>query len=118
MAVNDLLDDIRLVCARHGSESAIPEPNQIAGVADNVRSGAWPLNGMRHGTGSTSGWFLWAGTKWSDAADFFKPTHVAHLIECCPEVMPYLGLAPGFRFLIAPDYEDVWIDPELLQHDV
>jgi hypothetical protein len=28
----------------------------------------------------------------------------------------YLGLAPGWRFLIGEDgYEDVWFDPDLLQ---
>jgi hypothetical protein len=26
----------------------------------------------------------------------------------------YLGLAPGWRFLIAPGYEDVWFDEILL----
>ena len=28
--------------------------------------------------------------------------------------LPYLGLAPGWRFLIAPGYEDVWYDEKLL----
>jgi hypothetical protein len=27
---------------------------------------------------------------------------------------PYLALPPGWRFLIAPDYEDVWFDESLL----
>ena len=35
--------------------------------------------------------------------------------EWCPAVLPYLSLPPGFRFLIAPDYEDVWEDAALLE---
>ncbi len=56
---------------------------------------------------------MWAGD-FSDAADFFKTLHLSHLTEWRPEVEPYLGLPPGWRFLIAPDYEDVWYDAALL----
>ena len=42
------------------------------------------------------------------------PRHVSHLRDRLPEVEQYLGLAPGWRFLITPDYEDVWFDESLL----
>lgn len=116
--VADLIDDMRAMCVRHGSEFVGAPGDAIAGIADNVQPGAWPVNGLRHRLGSTSGWFIWAGEEQSDADDFFKPTHLAHLAERCPDAMPYLGLAPGFRFLIAPGHEDVWIDIELLGHEV
>lgn len=45
--------------------------------------------------------------------DYFEPCHVEHLETICPSVMPYLLLPPGWRFLIAPDYEDVWFDDTL-----
>lgn len=45
---------------------------------------------------------------------FFQPLHRAHISELCPQVVPYLGLPPGWRFLIADGYEDVWFDPSLL----
>jgi hypothetical protein len=45
---------------------------------------------------------------------FFLPLHVTHLESRCPEIIKYLGLAPGWRFLVAPDYEDVWYDKALL----
>ena len=32
----------------------------------------------------------------------------------CPEVLEFLGLPPGYRFLLAIDYVDVWYDPSLL----
>jgi len=34
-----------------------------------------------------------------------------------PQVLDYLALPPGWRFLIAPDYKDVWFDENLLKLD-
>ena len=62
----------------------------------------------------TTGWFIWAGEELSDDPDFFVPLHVEHLAEWSPDVLPYLALPPGWRFLLAPDYEDVWLDASLL----
>jgi hypothetical protein len=31
-----------------------------------------------------------------------------------PALVPYLGLAPGWRVLLAPSHIDVWYDPMLL----
>ena len=48
--------------------------------------------------------------------DFFEPVHVHHLEAVCPMVLPYLGLPPGWRFLIdGRGYEDVWPDPGVLE---
>lgn len=75
-----------------------------------------PINGLRHPPeGDTTGWYIYAGESLSDEPDFFKPLHVKHLDEWCPQVKKYLGLAPGWRFLIAGDYEDIWYDESLLQ---
>ena len=40
--------------------------------------------------------------------------HVSHLPEECPEALPFLALPPGWRFLVAGDYVDVWYDESLL----
>ena len=56
--------------------------------------------------------YIWAGEHMSTEDDFFKPLHVDHLGEWGPQVLKYLGLSPGWRFLIAGEYEDVWFDPE------
>lgn len=37
-----------------------------------------------------------------------------HLDQLCPEIQKFLGLPPGWRFLIAENYEDVWFDISLL----
>jgi hypothetical protein len=95
----------------------VEAPDQLkVGIAENVRSGHWPINGLRHPpTGDTTGWYIWAGGEPSDSPEWFKPLHVAHLERWCPSAIPYLGLPPGWRFLIAPGYEDVWEDPTLLE---
>jgi hypothetical protein len=61
-----------------------------------------------------SGWYIWAGTELSASPDFFRPLHLTHVPEWCPAVMKYLGLPPGWRFLIADGHEDVWFDESLL----
>lgn len=77
--------------------------------------GLQPINGLRHlPEGDTTGWYIWAGEKMESDDDFFKPLHVEHLLDWCPDIKKYLGLPPGWRFLVAGDYEDVWYDESLL----
>lgn len=111
--MSSLDDQMRAICREHGADCTPPSAGAIGGVASGLRSGVWPLNGLRHGVGQTSGWFLWGGESWSDAADFFEPLHLSHLGSRCPEVLPYLALPPGWRFLLAPGPVDVWEDPAL-----
>lgn len=74
-----------------------------------------PLNGLRHAAdGDTIGWYIWAGEELSQDPDFFEPVHVAHLAELCPAALPFLGLPPGWRFLVAGEHVDVWEDRSLL----
>lgn len=105
----------RQVCARWEAAFTPSPPGLKVGIAENVRSGIVPINGLRHPPANgTTGWYIWAGETLSDADDFFLPLHVEHLAEWCPAVLPYLGLPPGWRFLIADGYEDLWFDPGLL----
>ena len=109
-----LRDDQLAICQRYGAIFEAADNDTVVGLSRNVRPSAFPLHGLRHlPTGQTCGWYIWAGD-YSDADDFFEPVHVAHLTELCPHVLPYLGLAPGWRFLLAPDYADVWYDVALL----
>ena len=109
----DLLTDIQALCDRLGVPVVPTPPDAIVGVADDVGPGAWPVHGLRHTPGTTSGWFVWSGGDPGPEDDFFKPTHASHLVERCPEVMRYLGLPPGHRILIAPGHEDIWFDPDV-----
>lgn len=106
------------ICAKFGSEFVATDPGQKVGVSLDTKTGRMPLNGLRRRPASGfSGWFLWAGpVEPSTKDDFFKPLHAHHLEQWAPIVIPYLALAPGWRFLIAPDYEDVWFDPSLFEN--
>lgn len=106
------------ICHKYGS-IYVPSPIHLkVGIALNVKTGIWPINGLRHPLeGDTSGWYIWAGEEMGIEDDFFQPLHIEHLESWCPGVIKYLGLAPGWRFLIAPEYEDVWEDESLLDVD-
>lgn len=74
-----------------------------------------PINGLRHPpTETTSGWYLWCGEKFLDSANWFVPVCTADLYKEIPEIAAFLALPPGYRFLIAGDYVDVWFDDSLL----
>ena len=116
MSTNQLAVIQRRICATYGAKFCPAPPGKKLGIAENVRGGLLPINGLRHPpVGDTSGWYVWAGEELSADADFFQPLHIEHLEEWCPGIQKYLGLAPGWRFLIANEYEDVWFDPELLK---
>ena len=103
------------LCKRFGAEFLSAPDELKVGISLNVKEGILPINGLRHPPeGDTTGWYIWAGEELLDSPDFFKPVHVAHLDKWRPQVKKYLGLAPGWRFLIAGDYEDVWFDESLL----
>jgi hypothetical protein len=86
------------------------------GLSSSVRQAARPLHGVRYRPeAGTCGWYIWAGD-YSAADDFFHPVHVAHVAEWALELLPYLGLGPGWCFLLVPeeDFADVWFDESLL----
>lgn len=101
------------VCKAHGTVY-FPSPASLkVGISETVRSGALPLQGLRHPPeGDSAGWYIWAG-ELSEADDFFKPLHISHIATWTPLALKFLGLPPGWRFLVAPDYEDVWYDETL-----
>ncbi|WP_266226637.1 MULTISPECIES: hypothetical protein [Paraburkholderia] len=105
----------RAVCQRFRTQFSACDMHLKLGVSLNVKSGVRPLNGMRiNADRGTNGWFIWAGETFSQDPDFFVPLHGEHLKEWAPLALPYLALPPGWRFLIAEGYEDVWEDLTLL----
>lgn len=112
---DSVLAQQKALCERFRADFVSSPSSLKAGVDPRVQSGLTPLNGLRHqAEGDTTGWYIWAGETLSDDPNFFQPVHVSHLGEWCPTAIPYLGLPPGWRFLIAPDHEDVWFDESLL----
>jgi hypothetical protein len=103
------------ICKRYGANYCESPANLKVGISMNVKENIVPINGLRHPPeGDTTGWYIWAGEELSDAPDFFKPLHVQHITDWCDDVNKFLGLPPGWRFLIAGDYIDVWYDETLL----
>jgi len=101
------------VCREHGREFNPCPPDSKLGVALHTL-GQTPIHGLRHSpVGETNGWYIWAGEYFSDK-DFFEPLHASHLIQRLPEVVRFLGLPPGSRFLLAGEHVDVWFDESLL----
>ena len=109
------MDDQRRVCEKYGA-TFVPAPASLkVGIAPNVKEGTLPIHGLRvQPDPGTTGWFIWAGGEMSQAEDFFVPLHVEHLSEWCPAALKFLGLPPGWRFLLAGGHEDVWYDAKLL----
>lgn len=102
------------ICRKYGADCELPNSKSKVGIALNTLDQA-PLNALRHSAeADTCGWYIWGGEELSQASDFFQPLHVEHLAEKCAEIVPYLGLAPGWRVLLAGDYVDVWYDEALL----
>ncbi len=102
------------ICDRFGASFLPSSDTETLGIARNTN--LRPLNGLRHPPESdTCGWYLWGGVELSQAPDFFEPVHVSHLETRCPLALPFLGLGPGWRFLLDGDQVDVWFDPNLLK---
>ncbi len=118
ITVQEMKDSERVqreICERIGVEFTVPQSDMKLGIARNVLDGLLPINGLRHRPeGDTTGWYLWAGETLSDDPEFFVPLCIEHLDRWCPAAIPYLGLPPGWRFLVAGDDEDVWEDRSLL----
>jgi hypothetical protein len=102
------------VASQYGAVFTPALPQDKAGVALSTLS-LLPLNALRHPPGGgTSGWYIWGGVATSADPNFFQPLHVEHLATYCPAIIPFLGLAPGWRVLLAPNRQEVWFDDKLL----
>ena len=106
------IDRQKAICEKYKSKWNPINKKLMVGCSTDLSTD--PINGLRHPKeGITTGWYIWSG-EWSDNADFFKPICAEHLLQEKLELIKYLGLDIGFRFLIGKDnYEDVWYDEKL-----
>jgi hypothetical protein len=106
----------RELCAKLKVPFCSSTPDSMLGLSKNFDVNELPINGLRHpNSGNTTGWYIWSGQNFQELADFFQPVHVSHLDQECPHVKKYLGLPPGWRFLLGNSYEDIWFDKSLLK---
>jgi hypothetical protein len=103
------------LCQKFGASFLEPHVQSKVGLSRNFDIHKFPINGLRHPPeGETTGWYIWSG-EWSDDPDFFQPHHMYHIYSRYPDLIKYLGLAVGWRFLFAPNDEDVWEDKNLFK---
>ena len=105
----------REICEKFGAPYLACEADLKIGISRNFHRDQFPINGLRHSPqGDTTGWYIWSGEEFSTDTNFFVPLHSHHVQARCPEIVKYLGLGSGWRFLFAPDHEDAWFDAALL----
>lgn len=108
-ALNELIAEQKLLCEEFGS--AYVELNGEDVVAVAVHSlNQDPIVGLRDApqTDENVEWFIYGG-ELGEGEDHFETMNIKKLQEILPEVLPYLALERGYRFMIdGDDYEDVW----------
>ena len=101
------------ICARYGTVYFPSSASLKVAIAESIRGGDLPLYGQRRPPeGDTSGWYIWAG-EYAEVEDVFKPLHISHIETWTPLALKFLGLPPGWRFLVTPDFEKVSHDESL-----
>ncbi|MCS3431964.1 hypothetical protein [Klebsiella sp. BIGb0407] len=98
----------KAVCAKYNLPLSPPE-EMVAIALDSLHKS--PIYGTRIELpeNGTISWFIHCGEH-SAANDFYQPLHLHHLAETLPEVIKYLFLPAGAKFIIDREgYEDVWI---------
>jgi len=99
--MNDIEKSQIAVCKKWNAKYVSSPKHFKVGISSNLKKGILPINGLRHSiVGDTSGWYIWAGEELSANDDFFHPLHIEHLQDLCPQILKYLGLPPGYRFLL------------------
>ncbi|WP_312437341.1 hypothetical protein [Janthinobacterium sp.] len=97
------------ICDRYGLRAQPSEPMVAVATGSLEQS---PIYGTRIDLpeNGTISWFIHCGDH-SDALDFYQPLHASHLQELLPQVLAYLALPSGARFIVdRSGYEDVWMD--------
>lgn len=108
-ALAELIAEQKLLCEEFGSSYVEVKGDDIVAVAVHSLNKE-PLVGLRKApeTDENISWFIYGG-ELGEGEDFFETMSIKKLQEILPEVLPYLALQQGFRFMIdGDDYEDVW----------
>ncbi len=97
------------ICTAWHSPFVPPAPLDKVAVAINTL-GQMPLNARRVSPErGASGWYIWGGEGGgrSRTPGFFQTLQVAHLLDRCPQILPFLALAPGWRVRLSADGPDI-----------
>lgn len=104
----ELIAEQKLLCEEVGSAYVEVKGDDVIAVAVHTLNKD-PIVGIRklaEGEEQVS-WYIYGGEL--EGADSFETMTIRKFQELAPEVLPYLALDVGYRFMIdADDYEDVW----------
>lgn len=107
--LEELISEQKLLCEEFESSYIKVSGDDVVAVAVNTLNQE-PIVGIRKKPEAEENvaWFIYGG-EMGEGEDFFETMTVRELQDILPEVLPYLALAEGFRFMIdREDYEDVW----------
>jgi len=111
MDLSEVEREQRRICTGYNCEFVSSPEDAILGVTLSTL-GRTPIHGLRHpAEKGTNGWYICCGEEFSDNPDFFSPLHRAHLLDKCPQVVPFLGLPPGIGFssmAVIGMYGSIW----------
>ena len=106
-SIAQIHENQRRICDKYGLPAQAPEDMVALAIGSLDQS---PIYGTRIDLpeNGTISWFIHCGAH-SDASDFYQPLHAAHLAELLPQVLAYLALPSGTKFILdRAGYEDVW----------
>ena len=106
-SIAQIHENQRRICDKYGLPAQAPEAMVALAIGSLDQS---PIYGTRIDLpeNGTISWFIHCGAH-SDASDFYQPLHAAHLAELLPQVLAYLALPSGTKFILdRAGYEDVW----------
>ena len=112
--LQELIAEQKLLCEEVGSAYIELHGDDVVAVAVQTLNQE-PIVGLRKKpeTEENVSWYIYGG-ELGEGTDFFETMSIKKLQDILPEVLPYLALEEGYRFMIdADDYEDVWKEGDL-----
>lgn len=108
--MNDLVSDKQQrICDKYQLPAQAPDAMVAVAIGSLAQS---PIYGTRIvlPENGTISWFIHCGEH-SDAPDFYQALHATHLQDMLPQVLDYLALPSGAKFILDREgYEDVWLE--------
>ncbi len=115
-ALAELIEEQKLLCEEFGSAYIAVSGDDVIAVAVQTLNKD-PIVGLRKAPEGEEkvAWYIYGGELGEDEVSF-ETMPVRELQDILPNVLPYLALEQGYRFMIdADDYEDVWKEGDALK---
>jgi len=108
----NILQSQMTMCNKYSSKFLFPRINQKIVISDGIRD-EYPIEGVRYESPEhMSGWWLTSNLYDGNIVSL-KQIELHELILMRPELIKYLALDNGFRFILDKNGEDVWFDKDI-----